>query len=212
VYFTSSGAPSSSSSLNGEDPLPGLNPVSLLQVRGLCSKPVVAAGSELCSTLVTVAGTEQCAVFQCLCAVSFSCSCKHSFHRKPDLAVCHGLSECLNPSLCAISLSMLLQALAFTGDLSAGDIQPQHHASPLTPEQQLRLARRKSALLSMPIACPPAAASGRNSSSSSSSSSGGLFGWMDAATQPWTPTGRPDPEPLNPKQVGIWCIWCMQKC
>ncbi|WIA21504.1 hypothetical protein OEZ85_000708 [Tetradesmus obliquus] len=96
----------------------------------------------------------------------------------------------------------LLLALSFTGDLSDGDIQPQQHASPLTAEQQLRLARRRSALLSMPIASPPAAASGRNSSSSSSSSSGGgLFGWMDAATQPWTPTGRPDAEPLSAKQV-----------
>jgi hypothetical protein len=94
-----------------------------------------------------------------------------------------------------------LQAVHFTGDLSEGDIQPQPHSTPLTPEQQLRLARRRSALLSIPVACPQAAASGRNSSSSSGSGGGGLFGWMDAATQPWTPTGRPDPEPLNPKQV-----------
>jgi hypothetical protein len=98
-----------------------------------------------------------------------------------------------------------LQALHFTGDLSAGDIQPQSQACPLTPEQQLRLARRRSALLSMPIECPQAAASGRNSSSSSGSGGGGLFGWMDAATQPWTPAGRPDPEPLTPKQVRTPC-------
>ncbi|KAF6261778.1 hypothetical protein COO60DRAFT_722370 [Scenedesmus sp. NREL 46B-D3] len=96
---------------------------------------------------------------------------------------------------------MCLQAASFTGDLSAGEIQPYSHSTPLTAEQQLRLARRRSALLSMPVTCAQSAAIGQ-ANSSSGLGGGGLFGWMDAATQPWTAAGRPDPEPLKPKQVG----------
>jgi hypothetical protein len=81
-----------------------------------------------------------------------------------------------------------MQAASFSGDLEKQkDLQPLGASQQLSPRQ---LARREAALLSMPLKSP-----------NSSSSSGGLFGWLTDAAQPWTESGRPPPQPLQPYQA-----------
>jgi len=88
-------------------------------------------------------------------------------------------------------LVVSLQAAGFTGELSKGSIQPgQQLSTDLQQQQQHVLARREAALLSMPL-----------KTTSSSGNSGGIFGWLDAAAQPWTESGRPPPQPLRRDQA-----------
>lgn len=98
-----------------------------------------------------------------------------------------------------------LQAVGFTGDLAAAqrdpavDIQPR---VPPAPNEVPRLARRKAALLSMPLDTPPAAASGRGSSSGNGSASNGFASWwFGESMQAWTPSGEPTPQPLSRHKV-----------
>jgi hypothetical protein len=101
-------------------------------------------------------------------------------------------------------LSAALQAAGFSGDLTTGKIEPLPAASSssgdgsgsgqdaadaagaglLAPEASA--ARRRAALLSLPLAAPPR-------------DDGGLFGWASAAA--WTPSGTPPPQPLTARQV-----------
>lgn len=83
----------------------------------------------------------------------------------------------------------VLQAASFSGDLEKQkDLQPIGASQQLSPQQ---LARREAALLSMPLKSP----------NSTSSGGGGLFGWLTDAAQPWTESGRPPPQALQPYQA-----------
>lgn len=62
-------------------------------------------------------------------------------------------------------------------------------AAQLNPDQKQQLARREAALLSMPL------------KSTNSGSDGGMFGWVDSLSQPWTEHGKPPPQPLHRNQV-----------
>lgn len=109
----------------------------------------------------------------------------------------------LHRTLSSNKLFVALQAAGFTGELSTGSIQPGQQLSTDLQQQQDVLARREAALLSMPL----------KTSSSSSSDNGGIFGWLNAAAQPWTESGRPPPQPLRRDQAAAErsAVWALQQ-
>jgi hypothetical protein len=87
------------------------------------------------------------------------------------------------PALPGLNPASLLEAAGFAGDLAKGKVEPLSGGGDGTTDA----ARRRAALLSMPLAPPP------------SFSRGGLFGW--AAPVAWSPSGEPPPRPLTPAEV-----------
>lgn len=106
------------------------------------------------------------------------------------MPLAHGNQSTCSALLTAVPIFLaVLQAAGFQGDLASEDIQPLPTEQP-TPDRQQQLARREAVLLSLP-----------RKSANSSNSSGGLLGWLDAAAQPWTESGKPPPQPLHPYQA-----------
>lgn len=122
----------------------------------------------------------------------------------------------LPPGVSGLNAAGLLQAAGFTGDLTEGQIEPVPAACSTSPGSSsssshtssgrsaggaaegpaeedsfctaaLTAARRRAALLSMPLSKPPA------------ESEGGLFGW--ASARAWSSSGKPPPQPLMAGRV-----------
>jgi hypothetical protein len=86
-----------------------------------------------------------------------------------------------------------VQAAGFAGDLARGKIEPAAPAAAEQPHNALQqLARRRAALLSLPLDAPVGNRRRRDA---------GLAGWWAFATQPWTEAGRPPPQPIQRGQV-----------